>query len=134
MYGTDGIVNAVLRNFAVINLTELAQSELLSGGRAGRLRAEETVTQTAGGGPPAAGPPGGRSAVDQTVQQLGVAIALAGFTQSAEPAGAAVQVQTGESSSHMGPDLRYAAAGAVLPALVRRLVHPTCEHCGSADE
>lgn len=129
MYGTDGIVNAVLRNFAVINLTELAQSELLSGGRAGRLRAEETVTQTAGGRSA-----GGRSAVDQTVQQLGVAIALAGFTQSAEPAGAAVQVQTGESSSHMGPDLRYAAAGAVLPALVRRLVHPTCEHCGSADE
>jgi hypothetical protein len=128
MYGTDGIVNAVLRNFAVINLTELAQSELLSGGRGRKLAADEAVKQGAAGQSAV-----GRSAVDQTVQQLGVAIALAGFSQSAEPAGAAVQVQTGEPSPPVGPDLRYAAAGAVLPALVRRLVHPTCEQCGSAD-
>jgi hypothetical protein len=109
MYGSEGIIDTVLRNFAVINLIETVQSEL-AGESANRRPSEESDYRRL-------------RTFEKTLDQLGLAIGIAGVSQSAESGGSAVPAPAGESYPQSGSDLRYVAAGALLPSLFRGLVN-----------
>jgi hypothetical protein len=104
MYGSDGLVDAVLRNFAVINLVDFAQDEISRLGRGDADNYSRGAHR------------------EETFKQLGQAVALAGFSKSDESGGSAVQVQDGDCYSQSGPDLKFVAAGALLPSLFQKLL------------